>query len=262
MPITNMTNAFSLEGKNAVVTGGTKGIGFGIATAFAQQGANVIMLGRDEKAGEKAVAELSAANPGKFAFYRCDMGDTAACKATTEKIIAEWGEINILVNNAGVGTNGNFLDMDDEMSNYFHCVDVDLNGVARMSFFVAKHMKELGKGGKIINISSNAGEIVNVDLMAPYAAAKAAVNRLTKSLAFEWGSYGINVNAIAPGFTWSNFSNELPEEAFKHLCSKTPTGRFGEAIEVGALAVYLASAASDQVTGLIATIDGGYGLAR
>ena len=173
----------------------------------------------------------------------------------------QYGKIHILVNNAGVAAAGEFLDMDEAMSDWFRVQTIDLNGVAQMSYFVGKHMKETG-GGKVINISSNAGEIVNADPMAPYAAAKAAVNRLTKSLAYEWGKYGINVNAIAPGFTWSNFSNAMPPEAFKLLCGKTPTGRFGEAIEVGALAVYLASEASDQVTGLIATIDGGYGLAR
>ncbi len=261
MPITNMTNAFSLEGKNAVVTGGTKGIGFGIATAFAQQGANVIMLGRDEKAGEKAVAELSAANPGKFAFYRCDMGDTAACKATTEKIIADWGEINILVNNAGVGTNGNFLDMDDEMSNYFHCVDVDLNGVARMSFFVAKHMKELGKGGKIINISSNAGDMASRAIgMSAYCTAKAGVNQFTRAVGMELAPYGINMNAIAPGYTYSNLFNGMPDEALDGIRKTIPTLRMGTPIEIGALAVYLASPAADQVVGTIVTIDGGHSL--
>ena len=260
MPINAMENAYSLKGKNAIVTGGNKGIGKGIATAFAQQGANVAILARDEATSLEVIKEFSVYG-GKYIFVKTDVGNIENCKTSTQAVIDQLGKIDILVNNAGIAAGGPFLDMDENMTDWFRVQSIDLNGVAQMCYFVGKHMKETG-GGKVINISSNAGEIVNVDLMAPYAAAKAAVNRLTKSLAFEWGPYGINVNAIAPGFTWSNFSNELPEEAFKHLCSKTPTGRFGEAIEVGALAVYLASAASDQVTGLIATIDGGYGLAR
>ncbi len=260
MPIKTMENAYTLKGKNAIVTGGNKGIGKGIATAFAQQGANVAIFARDEATSLEVIKELSVYG-GNHIFVKTDVGNIENCKSSTEAAIKQFGKIDILVNNAGIAAGGPFLDMDENMTDWFRVQSVDLNGVAQMSYFVGKHMKETG-GGKVINISSNAGEIVNVDLMASYAAAKAAVNRLTKSLAFEWGSYGINVNAIAPGFTWSNFSNELPEEAYKQLCGKTPTGRFGEAIEIGALAVYLASPASDQVTGLIATIDGGYGLAR
>lgn len=260
MAIKTMENAYTLQGKNAIVTGGNKGIGKGIATAFAQQGANVAILARDEASALEAIKELSAFG-GNHIFVKADVGNLESCKNATEEAVRQFGKIHILVNNAGVAAGGEFLDMDEEMSDWFKVQSIDLNGVAQMSYFVGKHMKETG-GGKVINISSNAGEIVNADPMAAYAAAKAAVNRLTKSLAYEWGKYGINVNAIAPGFTWSNFSKNMPPEAFEKLCGKTPTGRFGDAIEIGALAVYLASEASDQVTGLIATIDGGYGLAR
>lgn len=260
MAIKSMENAYSLKGKNAIVTGGSKGIGKGIATAFAQQGANVAILARDEASALETVKELSTYG-GNHIFVKANVGDLESCKNATEEVIRQFGRIDILVNNAGVAAAGEFLDMDDNMSDWFKVQSIDLNGVAQMSYFVGKHMKENGYG-KVINISSNAGEIVNVDPMAPYAAAKAAVNRLTKSLAFEWGKHGINVNAIAPGFTWSNFSSAMPPEAFKILCGKTPTGRFGDAIEIGALAVYLASEASDQVTGTVVTIDGGYGLAR
>lgn len=260
MPISTMENAYSLKGKNAIVTGGNKGIGKGIATAFAQQGANVAILARDEATSMEVIKEFSEYG-GKYIFVKTDVGSIESCKNSTAEVIAQFGKIDVLVNNAGIAAGGPFLDMDENMTAWFNVQNIDLNGVAQMSYFVGKHMRDSG-GGKIINISSNAGEIVNVDLMAPYAAAKAAVNRLTKSLAFEWGQYGITVNAIAPGFTWSNFSKKLDEKAHQFLCSKTPTGRFGEAIEIGALAVYLASPAGDQVTGAVVTIDGGYGLAR
>ena len=261
MAITSMTNAFSIEGKNAVITGGSKGIGFGIATAFAQQGANVAIIGRDEKTGNAVAAELDAQYPGKIAFYKADMSDTQSCKEVVEKIIADCGEINILVNNAGVGTNGDFLDMDDDMTNYFHCVNVDLNGVARMSFYVARHMKEVGKGGKIINISSNAGDMASRAIgMSAYCTAKAGVNQFTRAVGLELAKYHINMNAIAPGYTYSNLFNGLTEEAVAGIARTIPTERLGTPIEIGALAVYLASPAADQVVGTIVTIDGGHSL--
>lgn len=261
MPITNMTNAFSIEGKNAVITGGSKGIGFGIATAFAQQGANVAIIGRDAKTGDKVAAELATEYKGKMTFYSADMSDTASCKKVVEQIIADYGEINILVNNAGVGTNGDFLDMDDDMSNYFHCVNVDLNGVARMSFFVARHMKEVGKGGKIVNISSNAGDMASRAIgMSAYCTAKAGVNQFTRAVGLELAKYHINMNAIAPGYTYSNLFNSLTPEAVEGIAHTIPTDRLGTPIEIGALAVYLASPAADQVVGTIVTIDGGHSL--
>ena len=260
MAMINMNTAYTLKGMNAIITGGNKGIGRGIATAFAQQGANIAILARDEASSLETIKDLSVFG-GKYIYVKADVGSIESCKVSTAEVIAQFGKIDILVNNAGVACAGPFLDMDENMTDWFKVQSIDLNGVAQMSYFVGKHMKECG-GGKVINISSNAGEIVNVDLMAPYAAAKAAVNRLTKSLAYEWGPYGITVNAIAPGFTWSNFSTLMPPEAVDALCKKIPTGRFNDAIEIGALAVYLASPAGDQVTGAVVTIDGGYGLAR
>lgn len=261
MAITSMENAFSIAGKNAIVTGGSKGIGLGIATAFAQQGVNVAIIGRDSKTGEKVAEELSAKYPGKVTFYKADMSETKGCKKVSEKIIEDFGEVNILVNNAGVGTNGDFLDMDEDMSGYFHCIDVDLNGVARMTYFIGRHMREVGKGGKIINISSNAGDMASRAVsMGAYCTAKAGVNQFTRAMGLEFAKYGINVNAIAPGYTYSNLLDGLSEEAVKGIAQSIPTGRLGTAIEIGALATYLASPASDQVTGTIVTIDGGHSL--
>ncbi len=261
MAITSMTNAFSIEGKNAVVTGGSKGIGFGVATAFAQQGVNVAIIGRDEKAGNKAAEELASQYGTKVRFYKADMSDTKSCGEVTKKIIADYGEINILVNNAGVGTNGDFLEMDEDMTNYFHCINVDLNGVARMTYFVARHMREVGKGGKIVNISSNAGDMASRAVsMGAYCTAKAGVNQFTRAMGLEFAKYHINVNAIAPGYTFSNLLNGLDENTINGIAASIPTGRLGMPIEIGALACYLASPAADQVTGTIVTIDGGHSL--
>jgi NAD(P)-dependent dehydrogenase (short-subunit alcohol dehydrogenase family) len=261
MPIESTLNAFSLKGKNAIVTGGSKGIGLGIAEAFAEQGASVAIFARDAKAGEEAAAGLSSKYGVRSEFYDAVMSGTASCRAAVGRAIADFGEINILVNNAGHGPNGDLLDMDEEISEYFKCIDVDLNGVVRMTYLVGRHMRERGRGGKIINISSNAGEMASrAVFMASYCTAKAGVNQFTRAMALELAGHHINVNAIAPGYTYSNLLSGLPEATIEGIARSIPTGRLGTAIEIGALAVYLASAASDQVTGAIVTIDGGHSL--
>jgi NAD(P)-dependent dehydrogenase (short-subunit alcohol dehydrogenase family) len=258
----DMKTAFSLTGKNAIVTGGARGIGRGIAEAFAQEGASVAILARDEKNGASAVAELSAAYPGqKFSFYKTDIGSRENCKASAHAVIADFGCVDILVNNSGIGTGGGILDMPEDHAPWDECINIDLNGAMRMCYFIGKHMKARGTG-KIVNISSNAGAMVNKPtLLAAYSVAKAGINMLTKNLAVELGQYGINVNAIAPGYTMSTLMDYMPEEARRENLAKMPIGRFGEAIEIGALAVYLASGASEMMTGMICTIDGGYSLA-
>ena len=262
MFITSMENAFSLSGKTAIVTGGNRGIGLGIATAFAHQGANVAILCRDGKKANEVVADFREKYTGKFNCYSADVTDFDSCKTAVDAVIADYGTIDILVNNAGIGVVGNFLDMDEDLSPWLRCLDVDLNGAVRMCYLVGKHMRDTGKGGSVINISSNAAEIVNKPkTMSAYSAAKSALNRLTKSLAYEWADFGVRVNAIAPGYTFSDLSRNMDEAAYAKLCEKIPVGRFGESIEIGALATYLASDASAVMTGAILTIDGGYSLA-
>jgi NAD(P)-dependent dehydrogenase (short-subunit alcohol dehydrogenase family) len=137
MYITTMENAFSLAGKNAIITGGSKGIGFGIATAFAQQGANIAIMARDEAGGKKAADELSSKYPGIYRYYKCDIADMKICKSAAESAIADFKYIDILVNNAGIAITGNLLDMDEDIKPWLDCINVDLNGAVRMSYFVA-----------------------------------------------------------------------------------------------------------------------------
>lgn len=258
--ITSMENAFCLKGKTAIITGGDTGIGFGISTAFAQQGANVAIFCRNQARADEAIQKLSQYG-GTYKFYRTDITDMENCKASVNAVIADFGKIDILVNNGGVSAMGGVLDYPEDLGEWFHCIDVDLNGAFRMCYLVGKHMREMGKG-KVINITSNSGEMCNVPSFTPYNVAKAGLNRLTKCLAHEWGPYHINVNAIAPGYTNSNLMDAMPPDVAKMLTNMIPVGRFGEPIEIGALAVYLASEASDITTGTIITVDGGYSLAR
>lgn len=259
MYLNSMENAFSLKGKNTIVTGGAKGIGLGISTAFAHQGANVAIFARDEKAADAVMKDFSTKYEGNFSFYRTDISSMESCRDSVSRYIADNKRIDVLVNNAGIGTAGRFVDMDEELTDWFECFDVDLHGAARMSYQVLKHMRQ-ARSGHIINITSNAGEIINKPFLTAYAASKAAFNHFTRSLAAEVAPEGIRVNAIAPGFTFSNFVKDIPDEAYKAMCADIPIGRFAQAFEIGALAVYLASDISDIVTGSVFTADGGYAL--
>jgi len=257
-----MENAFNLTGKTAIVTGGNRGIGLGITTALAHHGANVAILCRDEESANAVVTDFSGKYAGKFKFFKCDVTDNETCKTAVAGAIAEFGTIDILVNNSGAGFGGDILDMDEDLSMWFNCFDLILHGQVRMSYLVGKHMRDAGKGGRVINITSNAGAIVNKPFpLTPYSCAKAAMNHLTKCLAHSWAKYGIRVNAIAPGFTHSDMSKNMNDDTIGMLLEKIPVGRFGEAVEIGALAVYLASDASDVMTGVVLTADGGYSLA-
>ena len=261
MIITSTKNAFSVKGRTVVVTGGNKGIGFGIATAFAEQRANVAIIARDESDGFSAVSRLADKYDGVFRFYRADITNIEECKNSIDEIVRDYERIDVLVNNAGVTPCGDLLDMDDELSEYFKCIDVDLHGVVRMTYLAATHMRDSGKGGKIINISSNSAVMANRLInLAPYCTAKAGVNQFTRAMALELAKYNIKINAIAPGYTWSDIMTKLDKTTIDGMAGVTPDGRIGTPLEVGTLAVFLASDAANHITGDIITMDGGHSL--
>jgi len=256
-----MKNVFSLKGKTAVVTGGNKGIGFGIAAAFAEQGANVAIIARDESSGFAAASRLVDEYGGITGFYRADITDMSECRNSINKIIDDYARIDILVNNAGAAPYGDLLDMDGELSEYFKCIDIDLHGVVRMTYLAARHMRDNGEGGKIINIGSNSAVMANRLInLAPYCTAKAGVNQFTRAMALELARYDIQINTIAPGYTWSEIMTSLDKTTIDGMAGVTPDGRLGTPFEVGALAVFLASSAANHITGDIITIDGGHSL--
>lgn len=257
-PITNLQGAYSLAGKNAIITGGNRGIGFGISSAMAQAGANIAILCRDKEKAKEAIAQLQAFG-GRYESFHCDVTDIKSVRQAVAAVYEAFGQIDILVNNAGVAAAGPFLDMDEELSDWHRVMNTDLYGMVYMTYEVGKRMRDAKKGGSIINITSNAGFMVNRGVpFTAYSTSKAAGNHFTHCMASELGQYDIRVNGIAPGYTHSDFSKDMTQEIQDNLTSQQPLKRFGEAIEVGALAVYLASPAAAQVTGVVVPIDGGY----
>lgn len=257
-PITSIANAFDLKEKNALITGGNRGLGLGIAHAMAQSGANIAIFCRDGAKAKDAVAELSP-NGGKYESFSCDITDRTSVRKAVAKAYGSFGDFDILVNNAGIACFNELLNMDEDLSDWYNVLNTDLNGTVHMTYEVGKRMRDAGKGGSIINITSNAAFIVNkTQPMSPYSSAKAAANHFTRCMAVELGKHDIRVNAIAPGFTNSELSKFIPKDEFAYIINQMPARRFGEPIEVGAMAVYLASPASAQVTGAILVIDGGY----
>ena len=257
-PITSMKNAFDLHGKVAVITGGNRGLGFGIASAMAESGADIAILCRDRAKAAEALAALEPFG-GKYRSFDCDVTDIPSCLAAAKAVHDEFGDIDILVNNAGTSCFSELLDMDEELTDWYKVVNTDLNGIVHTTYAFGKGMRDAGKGGSIINITSNAAFIVNkTQPMSPYSSAKAAANHFTHCMAVELGKYNIRVNAIAPGFTNTELSRFIPEDQFAYINNQMPLGRFGEPIEIGALAVFLASPAAAQITGTVQVIDGGY----
>jgi NAD(P)-dependent dehydrogenase (short-subunit alcohol dehydrogenase family) len=259
-PIKSMKNAFDLTGQNAIVTGGNRGIGFGISSAFAQVGANVAILCRDIAKATSAIEELQQYG-GKYEAFHCDVADMSSVRRAVADAYASFGEIGILVNNAGIACTGAFLDMDGELSDWHKVIDTDLHGVANMTYEVGRRMRDAGNGGNIINITSLSGVVVHRNSpRSPYNASKAAVNHFTRAMAVELGKYDIRANAIAPGYIAAGFTDNAPETFVNYIRSQQPMDRLGEALEVGAIAVFLASPAAAHLTGTIQLIDGGYSI--
>ena len=259
--IETMENAFNIKGKNIMITGGNRGIGKGIATAMAQSGANIAILARDEASSRRTVEELSAYG-GSHRWYSCDVSKMETAKKAVSDMVNDYKTIDVLVNNSGIGRFFNVLDEDESLKDWYDVINVNLNGYFLMSYLAGKVMKEQNYG-RIINISSNASRIVNLpQRMVSYNVSKAGIDRMTKCLAHEWAEYNIRINAIAPGYTETELTFDKGSENIDYWMASTPVGRFGKPIEIGALAVYLASPASEQMTGAVLTIDGGYMLAR
>lgn len=257
-PIENMTNAFDVSGLNVVVTGGNRGIGKGISTAFAQSGANVVILCRNEASG-KEVADSFAQYGGKYACFQCDVSDIKSVEDAAKKTYEFFDNIDVLVNNAGVATTTSFF-AETGLDEWHRIIDTNIHGVANVIYNLVPKMREAGKGGTIINISSVGGQRVSGSKdhdNSPYNTSKAGIDIFTKYLAVVLGDDAIRANVIAPGPTHSDLDKDLPPSFIQTISDELPAHRFGEPIEIGALCVFLASKAGAQITGVVMPHDGG-----
>ena len=242
-----------LTDKIALVTGASRGIGAAIAKAFAKEGAAVIINynGSGEKA--QAVADEIILNGGAAEIYQCSVADFDACRQMIETLVKKYGRIDILVNNAGITKDGLLMKMSEE--DFDSVIDINLKG----AFHTIRHMSRYflkQRSGKIINISSVSGILGNAG-QANYSASKAGVIGLTKSTARELASRGIQVNAIAPGFIETDMTDAMQAEAKERMTDAIPLKRIGKPEEIADLAVFLASAKSDYITGHVIAADGG-----
>ena len=250
-----MTEKFRLDNKISLITGGSKGIGFGIARALAAAGADIVLVARNETALEHAGESLSRTGRRVWT-YSFDMSAVEKIEGLFDSVVKDTGGIDILVNNAGGTRRGPAETLTTEDWNFV--INLNMSATFKLCQVFAKERIKSGTKGKIINIASLMSETVRED-NAPYAASKGGIRQLTKALAVDWAKHRINVNAIGPGFIQTDLTRPLweNEEFNKWLEWKTPWGRWGSPEDLGNAAVYLASAASDFVTGHILYVDGG-----
>jgi dehydrogenase/reductase SDR family protein 4 len=251
------TDRFSLAGKRAIVTGASRGIGRAIAIGFADAGADVALISRKLEPLQAVAKEIEERTPQRTLPIACHMGRVADIDRMVEEVARAWGGVDILVNNAGTNpTMGPLTAMDEAV--WDKIMEVNLKGPYLASVRVARQMMEHGGGGKIINISSGAS-LDPAPMLGAYSISKAALNHLTRVLAKECGAAKICVNAIAPGLIETSFAAALIANPAIHqsVVRQTPLGRHGQPDEIVGTAIFLASGASDFMTGQVVVVDGG-----
>lgn len=243
---------FSLAGKTAAVTGAASGIGAAIAEAFAAKGATVALLDMNLDAASQKAASLG----GGAQAFACDVTDADSIQAAVADVVAGFRTIDILVNSAGIVDLAPAEDL--SQSAWTRTIDVNLTGTFLMAQSVGQAMIRAGKGGRIINLASQAGSVA-IDGHVAYCASKFGIIGVTKTLALEWGRHGITVNSISPTVVLTELGRKAWEgpkgEAMK---AQIPSGRFAEPEEVAAAAVFLASDAAAMINGADLLVDGGY----
>jgi NAD(P)-dependent dehydrogenase (short-subunit alcohol dehydrogenase family) len=243
---------FRLDGKVAVVTGASSGLGAGFAVALAQAGADVVLGARRADRLDKVGAEVAGAGQRALPVVT-DVSDPAQCTALVDKAMIHFGKVDVLINNAGVGY---AMPAVKESPDVFrHIMDVNLHGAYWMAQACGKVMQP---GSSIVNVSSVLGLIKTFVPQAAYAASKAGLIGLTRDLSQQWaGRRGIRVNAVAPGYFATEMTADIPEQMLTDFLRSSPLGRVGEQRELDAAIIFLASPASSYITGSTLAVDGG-----
>ena len=251
-------DAFKLDGKVAVVTGATRGLGRGMAAALAQAGADIVGVGHAGEAPE--TAQAVAASGRRYAHVQADLARLDVIPRIIDTALARFGRIDILVNNAGIIKRNDALDFTEQ--EWDAVMDVNLKSVFFLCQAAARQFIRQGDGGKIINIASMLSFQGGIRVPS-YTASKSGVKGLTMLLANEWAGRGINVNAIAPGYMATDNTAALRDDAQRNaeILGRIPAGRWGAPEDLGGAIVFLASAAADYVNGYTIAVDGGW-LAR
>lgn len=246
-----------LKDKVAIVTGAGKGIGWGIAKVFSQEGAKVVVVDWDEEAGKKTAEEIHQSG-GEALFVHCDVSNEQQVRAMIQKTLERFGRIDVLVNNAGVGVYKSVLDASS--ADWDHCLAVNLKGVFLCSKYAIPHMQAVGKGA-IVNISSVHSH-ATVNGVAPYAASKGGITALTRNMAIDYGPT-IRVNAIAPGWVLTPLIQSIfnsypdPAEQQRLVEQRQVMKRIGRPEDIGYAAAFLASDEASFITGTQLFVDGG-----
>ena len=251
-------NLFRLDGKVAVITGSTRGIGRAIAEGFAGAGAEVVVNGRAPE-GVAKVAEAIRDEGGRAHEAPGDVGTSAGVNALFSAAVLACGRVDVLVNNASISSLYKRAEEITDEEWDLH-LDTNLTSAFRCSRALGRHLKERGSGGCIVNISSVGGSVA-LPRVLPYCVSKGGLDQMTRVLAVEWAQYGIRVNAIAPAYVDTDMTRGLLQHPRygPELLSRTPMGRFASPEEIVGAAVFLASDAASYVTGSILAVDGGWG---
>jgi 2-dehydro-3-deoxy-D-gluconate 5-dehydrogenase len=248
-----MAPNFDLTGKVAIVTGGNGGIGFGIARGLAQAGANIVVAARRREKNAQAVAALQDSGVKALSIVT-DVQDETSVQAMLQASVEAFGHVDILVNNAGI--NIRKAPQDYTLAEWQEVLNTNLTGVFLCARAVYPYMAKAG-GGKIINIGSMTS-IFGSSVSPAYGATKGGVVQFTKSLALFWAKDNIQVNALLPGWIHTDLTASASSERYRVIQSRIPHGRWGEPDELAGAAVFLASQASDYITGIALPVDGGY----
>lgn len=245
-----------LDGKTAVVTGSSRGIGRAIAIKFAKEGASVVVNSRKLAGAQRVVRDIKRMGR-KAVAVEGDVGKAETAKKLVDAAVEKFGSLDIFVNNAGIISYANFLDLTEEQ--WDSLMDVDLKGVYLCSQAAARQMVKQGNGGKIINISSIAG-FIGFHNLAHYCAAKGGVIELTKQMALELAPHRINVNSIGPGAIQTDMTKQIEDDPrqLEQILTRIPLGRLGQPEDIANVASFLASDEASYITGETIFVDGGW----